>query len=80
MRRVIEGWMELGWVILLVGLLMVGAIGSALLLAHASSGTATLPTADPQPHAGPAEQRNAPAAGTASEFAVADATETTATP
>jgi hypothetical protein len=70
MRRMIEGWTEVGWVILLVGLLLAGTIGSGLLLAHAGSGTTTLPTADPQTHAGPADQTTAPAAGTASDFPV----------
>ena len=70
MRKVTEGWTEVGWVILLVGLLLVGTIGSGLLLTHASSGTMTLPTADPQTHGGPADQTTAPSAGTASDFAV----------
>jgi len=70
MRRVFERFTEVGWVILLAGLLVVGTIGSALLLTHASSGTTTFPAADPQPHAGAAGQTTAPAAGAASEFAV----------
>jgi hypothetical protein len=70
MRRVFEPLTEVGWVILLVGLLVVGTIGSGLLLTHAGSGTTTLSAADPQPHAGPADQTTAPAAGTASEFPV----------
>ena len=70
MRRVFEGWTEVGWVILLLGLLMVGTIGSGLLLTHASPATMTLPTADPQLHAEPADQTTAPAAGTGGEFAV----------
>jgi len=70
MRKLIERWTEVGWVILLVGLLMVGTIGSGLLLTHASSRTMTLPTVDSQTLGGPADQTAAPSAGTASDFAV----------
>ena len=70
MRKVIESLREGGWVILLLGLLVIGTIGSGLLLAHASSGTATLPVANPQAHPGPADQTTAPAAGTGTDFAV----------
>jgi hypothetical protein len=69
MRHVIEEWTEVGWVILLVGLLMVGTLGSGLLLTHGGAG-AILPPADPRTHAGAADRTTAPAAGTASDFAV----------
>ncbi len=69
MRRVIEGWTEVGWVILLVGLLVAGTIGSGLLLTHAVAGTA-LPAANSPLPAGPADPPGAPVAGTANDFAV----------
>jgi len=69
MRRGMEGWTGLGWVILLVALLMSGTIGSGLLLSHASALT-SLPTADPQTHAGPADPTTAPAPGANTDLAV----------
>ncbi len=52
--------------ILLVGLLLAGTIGSGLLLTHASAGTA-LPAANPSSH--PAEA-GTPAPGGTTDFAV----------
>lgn len=69
MRGAIERWTESSWVILLVGLLVAGAIGAGLVLAHASVGT-SLPTADPREQAGPADQASASAPGATTDFPV----------
>ena len=66
MRRMIERWREVGWLILLAALLVAGTIGSGLVLTHAGAGTA-MPAANPP---SPAGEAGTPAPGAATDFAV----------